>query len=63
MKTEKHCKGCVYCHIRYGGGIKPDREWCGNHSTFTKKAKSICILQGSKKSKSQFSELIANILS
>ena len=43
----KHCKGCVY-HNKGKTGNKHE-DWCCWHSTVAKKAKSICILQGTKK--------------
>jgi hypothetical protein len=43
----KHCKGCVYHNIGKRGTKHED--WCTRHSNFAKKARSICILQGTKK--------------
>ena len=43
----KHCKGCTF----HNKGMKGTRyeDWCTLHSNICRKAKSICILQGSKK--------------
>ena len=43
----KHCKNCV--HHSVGKAGKRYEDWCGYHSTIAKKARSICILQGTKK--------------
>ena len=45
----KHCKGCVH-HNTGRIGTKYE-DWCCKHSNRAKRAKSICILQGSKKLK------------
>jgi hypothetical protein len=47
----KHCKGCVYHN---SGKLNTKyADWCCFHSTGAKKAKSICILQNSKKRKEE----------
>jgi hypothetical protein len=47
----KHCKGCVYHN---SGKLNTKyADWCCFHSTGAKKAKSICILQNSKKIKEE----------
>ena len=43
----KHCKDCVHHNIGKRGTKYED--WCCRHSTVANKARSICILQGSKK--------------
>ncbi len=40
----KHCKGCKYHHV----GVGKRSDWCTWHSTVARKAKSICIIQGTK---------------
>ena len=45
----KHCKDCVH-HSKGREGTKY-ADWCCHHSTIARKAKSICILQNSKKVK------------
>jgi hypothetical protein len=42
-----HCKGCLFHHKGKAGTKAAD--WCCYHSTVASKARSICILQGSKK--------------
>jgi len=41
-----HCKGCVY-HNKGATGTRY-ADWCTRHSTVAKKARSVCILQGTK---------------
>lgn len=43
----KHCKGCVYHSV--GQRRTKYEDWCCLHSNVAKKARSICILQGTKK--------------
>ena len=45
----KHCKGCVY-HNKGKAGTRYE-DWCCFHSNIVKKARSLCILRGSKKEK------------
>lgn len=47
----KHCKKCVHHNVGMAGTKYED--WCCKHSTIARKAKSICILQGSKKLKGE----------
>ena len=42
-----HCKGCVY-HNKGMAGTKY-ADWCCAHSNIAKRARSICLLRGTKK--------------
>lgn len=44
----KHCKGCVHHNVGARGRYL---DWCCLHSTVARKAKSVCIIQGTKKVK------------
>jgi hypothetical protein len=44
-----HCKGCVHHNVGKSGTRYAD--WCCKHSNIAKKARSICIAQGTKKLK------------
>ena len=46
----KHCKGCLY-HNKGKAGSKYEEGWCIVHSNIVRKARSLCILRGSKKEK------------
>ncbi len=47
MAVKSHCKNCVK-HSKGQAGTRHE-DWCCAHGTVAKKAKSICILQGSKR--------------
>ena len=46
MAVKSHCKGCVK-HNKGQAGTRYE-DWCCAHGNTAKKARSICILQGSK---------------
>lgn len=47
MAVKSHCKNCVM-HNKGKAGTRYE-DWCCAHGTVAKNAKSICILQGSKR--------------
>ena len=50
-----HCKGCIYLNKGNAGtaGTKYADGWCVVHSNIVRKARSLCILRGSKKETSE----------